>query len=303
MEAGNFYEAIVVWVFRRCGILKETQGKVRLLDDPRYLPVYGRLDILAGHDGDWDKTKRDMQLYFDDLRKMGFDFPFFEQTKKLSFSVIETLSNLYPTGLSDKIYEVKSLNSNAFWKNDEPIQTPYEHHIRQLTFYQLYNIKSVRPGSFLYIDRDSMSISEIPNVIKTEVVKELYEWMDKMMYYYSNKIEPPTPELIIWDKKNKKYGLNWEVERSMYKDKIMGKIQKSDLLDEIKKKNKNIKEKSLMKSAFNGEEKYGNKKYKSAIELIKKKIPLEQIAEKTGVSLELIQDYSDKLKTMGEPLF
>ena len=48
MEAGNFYESIVVWVLQRCGALREQQLSV-VLEKEGLLPIRGRADILA----DW----------------------------------------------------------------------------------------------------------------------------------------------------------------------------------------------------------------------------------------------------------
>jgi len=275
MEAGNLYEAMITWVLRRVGLLKESQTRVRLLDNPEYLNVYGRLDIVAGHDGNWVKTKQELEDLFlkiegnfeakSDIivntlketgiefnentekafkagvefsKLKGFDFPFFNTIKKISRETIEFLSKSYPNGLVDKIYEVKTINSIAFWKNDQPISKPYPHHVRQLTFYQLYH--PVKVGSFLYLDRDTMSISEIPNIIKEEVVKEIYDWLKQMTYYYRNKIEPPRPEIIIWDKKEEKFTFNWEVDRSQYRDVILKGIDVKEINEQIKLKNKNL---------------------------------------------------------------
>ena len=126
----------------------------------------------------------------------------------MSFNIISELAEKYPDGLQDKIYEVKSLNSMAFWREDKPIGIPYEHHLFQLSFYQMYNDKGIKDASFLYIDRDSMSISELPNIIKDDTIKKMEDWHKQITYYYQNKIEPEKPELIIFDKKEKKWQLN-----------------------------------------------------------------------------------------------
>ena len=295
-EAGNFYEAIVIWTCQKVGILKNTQGQVRLFpEDKSLLPIYGRYDILAGHNGDWQKTKKEMEDYFNKLIELEFDFPFFDRVKKIAFETINYLSEKYPQGLTDKIYEVKSLNSLAFWRGGEPISTPYEHHIFQQTFYQLYNKDNTDIGSFLYIDRDTMSLSELPNLVKPEVVEKMKEWHKQISYYYLNKVEPKPPELIIFSEKEQKYQVNWQFERSAYKDRILGDKKLEDITEEVKQKNQILKEQGLMKSAKNGESRFGTKKYEKAIKLIQAGLSLEEIEAKTGVALHALHYYQEQL--------
>ena len=293
MEAGNFYEAVVGWVFQRVGILKETQAKARLIDNPDYLNVYGRIDIIAGHDGNWDKTKKEMDEYFNKLIELEFDFPFFGVVKKISTETINYLSEKYPAGLEDKLYEVKSINSMAFWKNDEPIGTPYPHHINQFTFYQYYH--QIKNGSFLYLDRDTMSISELPNIIKDEVVKDIHDWLKKMTYYYRNNIEPPKPQLIIWDIKEQKYQFNWEVNWSAYKDKILEGVNVDKINEEIKEKNKMLRRDKMIKNAVNGDNVRGTKKFNTAIQMLKDGKENEEILKKSGCTQEEVDILKEKI--------
>jgi hypothetical protein len=302
-----------------------------LLDNPDYLNVYGRLDIVAGHDGDWDKTYKDLENLFkklsgtnypdvnlvteilgeagipfseeaykifslgaDHSRVENFDFPFLNSVEKISYQTVNYLKEKYPNGLEDKIYEVKSINSMAFWRNDEPISTPYEHHVRQLTFYQMYH--PVKKGSFLYIDRDTMSISEIPNVVKEKVVKEIYEWLRMMTYYYKNNIEPPMPELIIYDKTRERFTFNWEVERSQYKDKILKGVNQYVILKEIKEKNKNARRDKVIQSAVNGEDVRGTGKYKAALQFIKDGKTDEEIMKKSRLTEEELKILKENIK-------
>jgi len=298
MEAGNFIEAWIVWTFRKCGILKNWQGKVRLLDNPEYLPVYGRYDILAGHDGDWEKTKKEVYDFFNKIQDLGFDFPYYEIVRKKTLLLLEGLSQKYPNGLEDKIYEVKSLNSMAFWSKDEPISNPYEHHINQLTMYQLYNSDGLKNvlGSFLYVDRDTTFLSELPNIVKEEKVKELHDWLRKMTFYYRTKTEPPKPELIIFDTRRQQWTFNWQIDRSPYRDKILGDVKIEDLQKEIKNRNSNLKDKEKMRKAVANEQFHGIKKYQRAIQLLNKGKTSEEVLKLTGVPLIALIHYIEDLK-------
>lgn len=296
MEAGNLYEAIVVWTLRKVGILKETQGKIRLTDDPDLLPVYGRFDILAGFEGSWDEKVEELEFYFKKMESEGFDFPFFNIVKSKSIETLKYLKEKYPDGLETKLYEVKSINSIAFWRGDKMISDPYEHHKRQLMFYILHNEYGVKNGSFLYIDRDTMSISELPCRIDMDIVKGMYEWLEKMTYYYRNKIEPERPPIVIFDKKVDKYCLNWIVLRSDYKDKFFEGIDQVKLAMDIKKMNKEHKEKSRMKKASINEEFYGMKKYQKAIALLDKSMDAQDVMKATGVPLHALLHYIEDLQ-------
>lgn len=247
MEAGNTYEAIVVWTLKRVGILRDTQTRVRLLNDSRFLPVYGRLDLIAGHDGNWEKSRKEMDEYFAKTNELMKEFPLFEEAKRTSYEILEFLSSQYPTGLSDKIYEVKSVNSMKFWHDEKPITEASSAHIKQLTFYQTFNDVGLDDGSFLYIDRDTRSISEIPNIPNEKVKKETLKWLEKMTEYYNNDITPEPPELIIWDVKNKRYTVNWEIMYSSYKDKLLEGKTKEDLAELVNAKNKEMRKQKKLK--------------------------------------------------------
>lgn len=74
------------------------------------------------------------------------------------------------------------------------------------------------------------------------------EDLEKMTYYIKNKIEPPKPPFIIFNKKGKirfqkdkkKYVIigchekNWEVERSVYFTLMTGLKEKEDWISSIK---------------------------------------------------------------------
>ena len=288
MEAGNFYEALVVWSLRKIGLIVDTQTRSRITDHEKWPNVYGRIDIIAGHDGNWDKTREEVKAYFDKMEQEGFDFPLFSTVKKISMQTIEMLAGSFPEGLDKKIYEVKSINSMAFWRNDAPISTPYDHHKIQLSFYQMTNDLGIKDGSFLYIDRDTMSISEIPNFVTEEITKKIADWLDQMTHYVKNSIEPPKPEFIVWDAKYKKYSFNWEINRSQYKDKILEGVSEIDIIREVNTRNKKMRTNNKMTLALEGSAERGTGKYKQAIELIKTGAPDEVVIKKTKVLAEEI---------------
>lgn len=292
MEAGNFYEAIVAWVFQRVGILKEQQTSIRSYV-PGLLPIHGRADIIAGCDGDWNTRKAQLLDLFTNLDKFGFSFPFLDQVRKLSFALIDDLATKYPDGMQTKIIEVKSLNSMAFWAGDEAIKTPYEHHKFQLTFYQAFNNLGIKDGSFIYVDRDTMSLSEIPNYVTDDTMEKMEKWHNEISKFYFNKQEPPKPELVVIQ--DGKYQFNWEIERSSYKDKILEGVDVDKIKSEIRKKNADNREIEMMTLAVNGEtQKHGIKKYIKAIELLTQKVDISKVMKQTNVSEIAIKHYLEK---------
>jgi hypothetical protein len=287
MEAGNFMENLIVWVFKRCGILKEWQGTVRF-EDEKYLPVHGRLDVIAGHDGNWDETIKTVEQFYKSMDQAWLDFPYYNIAKEKSRILLEGLAKQYPNGLSDKIYEIKSLNSHAFWKsNGERIGTPYDRHRKQLGIYQI--VKNL-PGSFLYIDRDTMAISEIPNILTDDLKKEIFNWLEKITFYYRNNIEPPLPDLVVWNEDKKQWTLNWEVERSIYRDKILGNKKIADILNLVQQKNLIQKEKENIDKVMAGKEFRGSKKYNEIKELLHNPfMDKEELSSQYGISVEALE--------------
>lgn len=290
MEAGNFYEDLVAWVFQRTGILINREGYVKC-ENP--IPVHGRYDIWSGTGGvDWDTKEKELENVFKIIEELNFDFPFIDRVKTLSFSLLKNLRVDYPDGLSDKIYEVKSLNSRAFWQNNEPISKPYYHHIMQATFYKRFNDIGVDDTAILYVDRDTMSISELPVSKRKDIYDEMDKWLQTMAYYYHNGIEPNKPDFIVWSDLKEKWVFNWEIERSKYQQKIMEGVDKKDIDKEIKEKNAKLKRESLMDSAMKGDHgRYGVKKYINAIKLLNDGENAENVKKKTNVCDEDIEYY------------
>ena len=294
MEAGNFYEALIVWVFKRCGLLKDTQTRVRL-EVPGLLAVSGKLDLIAGCAGNWEQKIKEVEDYFNALEVAGFDFPFFAQSKKLSLNAIRYLAEKYPQGFEDRIIEVKSINSMAFWANNRPISEPYPHHINQETFYLAHNSKGIKNGSILYVDRDTMSISEIFIGVKEEIIEKQMKWIEEMTYYYSNKIEPPVPDLIVWNPSKKKYEYNWKIGWSEFKDKMLGNETEESIRAKVKKMNAETKDASLLEHALKGEKMRGNANLLKAIQMLNDGVNYDDILKKTKISNKALKEITNKL--------
>jgi hypothetical protein len=294
MEAGNFYEALIVWVFKRCGLLKDTQTRVRL-EAPGLLAVSGKLDLIAGCAGNWEQKLKEVEEYFDKLEVAGFDFPFFAQSKKLSLNTIKYLSEKYPQGFEDRIIEVKSINSMAFWAKNQPISEPYPHHVNQETFYLAYNDRGIRNGSILYVDRDTMSLSEIFILVREDVIAKQMKWIEEMTYYYNNKIEPPVPDLIVWNPSKKKYEYNWKIGWSEFKDKMLGTETEDSIRAKVKKMNAETKDASLLEHALKGEKLRGNANILRAIQMLNDGVLYDDIIKKTKISNKTLKELTNKL--------
>ena len=293
MEAGNFVEAWIVWVFKRCGILKKVQGKARLLDRPEYLSTYGRYDLQAGCDGNWADRRRELNSFFQRMIEHGFDFPLMDKVKERSFALIDGLSKKFPDGLIDKIVEVKSLNSNAFWKNSEIFSQPYEHHQKQLTFYLMHNEDNIQTGEFIYMDRDSTMVSVIPFFVKPHIKEEIYDWLSKMTQYYRTKTEPPPPQLKVFDAGKDEWQFNWQVGYSNFKDRHLKNagLTEEQLQSEIKEENSILKEVKKLKNAKNGETFFGSIKAGKILKMLDEKIDVKDISSKMGISEEALNRY------------
>jgi DNA segregation ATPase FtsK/SpoIIIE-like protein len=133
-----------------------------------------------------------------------------------------------------------------------------------------------------------MSLSEIPNIVTEEITKKMATWLDQMTHYYKNQIEPPRPEFIVWDEKEKRFSFNWEINRSQYKNKILEGTSEKEIIQEVNAKNKKMRSENKISLALEGSEERGTGKYRRAIELIKSGAPDEVIIKKTMVKPEEI---------------
>jgi hypothetical protein len=226
-SAGDEFHNLMKNVFKAGGIFINSQddsGWSVIEPTEKTLKVLGKYDVLAGGVPNVQKVKEHCEL-------MGFSQFVKERTIKLAENLLER----YPNGLPKLLYEFKSINSMAFWGKKNYLMEAYPWHTLQCYAYLKAN--NLSEGRVLYISKDDLTTAEFPIFCPNEKLEnDLQKDLEEMSYFIKNKIEPPKPELIVFNPKgscsfqlNKKkyktkgcYEANWEVKRSSWFKTLTG---------------------------------------------------------------------------------
>lgn len=262
-SAGDEFHYLMKNVFKALGIFINSQ------DDPdkegsrqysvvpateKALKVLGGYDVLAGGKVDIEQVK-------EQCIKMNFsDF-----VKDRTMMMAEYLVKEYPDGLPELLYEIKSINSLAFWNKKDYLNQAYPHHALQCFVYLKAN--NFPEGRVLYVSKDDLMTAEFPIYLDNPKLAEAFEKdREEISYYIFNKEEPSKPENIIFDPFKKFrfqfqkqsividgcFDYNWEVARSQYFTLMTGFQTVDKWKDAWKKelwdKNNEIKENAKRKN-------------------------------------------------------
>lgn len=234
--AGDQFHWLIRKVFEKAGLVKDFEGEVRL-QLKNCLPVIGHYDILVGGIVNWDEARKNIKEY-------GFSEPIEQRALRL----VDYLEQEFPDGVPEIIYEVKSVNSMAFWawqKNSSGyLKNAYEHHKLQL--YSYLWATGVKEGRVLYVSKDDLTLAEQPISINDKEIRKLVkEDIEGFSNYWKEEQAPPKEPDVIYNQEKKKWQPNWKLERSLYLTKITG-LEKEEWLkmakEEAKRRNKREKE-------------------------------------------------------------
>lgn len=255
-SAGDEFHHLMLNVFRACGILINTQDLPDKNGNNQWsvieetdssLKMLGKYDALAGGKPDLKQVEKHCDEYY-----------FSDFIKSRTIAMAKSLLEKYPNGLPELLYDFKSINSMAFWNKKDYLAQAYPWHRLQLYAYLKAN--NVQEGRLLYISKDDLMTAEFPVYLNDVNLAELYKKdTEGMTHFIRNKIEPPKPENIVFNKKGKIrfqkdkkkyviegcYNKNWEVERSSW-FKLLTKFDnaedwESSIKGKIKDKNDEIK--------------------------------------------------------------
>lgn len=254
--AGDFYERIIGFVLISSGLLKEDNEWHNIPEDADHLEVSVKPDFVAGGKPDWDNVRRELRMnpFFDSMPVL----------KRISEALVNQLSEKYPDGLEDLVYEIKSVNSQVFWAKKDYLEEAYPHHVMQL--FTGMKATGLPKGRLLYISKDDLTTAEFNFDLNDKELNDKYENdVREMTKYIRSKTSPPKPKDIIFDPrkkirfqyKKKKcvingcYTDNWEIGWSNYFPTITGlnnvETWKNSIKPEIKKRNDALKEEYKLK--------------------------------------------------------
>lgn len=232
-DCGLIFEDAVERIFRMLGILIDSQAEV-VLEREGLLKVVGHYDQRIGGKVDVEKAQR---VIADENTP--------DWMKNRASKLLLELAATHPEGLKTMITEIKTVNSMAFWahKNMNPetgMFRGYDHHKLQILTYLMATEEE--QGRIFYISKDDLTLMELGVMRDNQALRALWEEdIATMTKYYTENIEPPKADDIVWDPHKKLWVFNWEIERSNYFSLITGKKTIEEwqiaLKDELKKKN------------------------------------------------------------------
>jgi len=255
-EAGNFFERIIGFVLMSSGLLKYDNRWYQIPADDKHLAISVKPDFIAGGQPNWERVEQEIGN--------NSLFNLMPNLARISRKLVRTLSDKYPNGLQDLVYEIKSVNSQVFWAKKDYLSQAYPHH--QLQCFAEMKATNLPEGRILYISKDDLTVAEFSLSLRDGDLSEKYEEdVAKMTEHIQKGVEPPKPESIIFDPQRKLkfqylkerrvikgcYVENWEVSWSNYISRItgiQGKTQsevvakwKNKIARELKEKNEVLK--------------------------------------------------------------
>ena len=191
----------------RCGLAYRSQDRVNVRCED-CLPVVGRPDLVV-EVGDWQKV----MAAVDDGLDEGHADP---AGKGASYQALKRLLGVWqercPEGLCRTVFEVKSLNSEAFrhHRNAEGFSKAYPHHRLQL--YTYLRGLGLTEGHLVYIARDTGWMEEVVIRPTEELEGAWRQDVETISRYYRTDERPPLEPRMVNGREN------WQIRYSRYKD-------------------------------------------------------------------------------------
>jgi hypothetical protein len=204
MQAGRFFEWIVAFVLKRADMIISREERVYSQIDGG-LQVSGKLDFLGGGKPNFEKAKKEIEVY---------DLPDF--VKYQSLAIIDKFDKIGDGVFEEMILEIKSVSSfvmNGVLATKEALP----HH--ELQGYH-YALNKKLPCNIVYICRDDMMLEEIPITDMENINKKYKSDILGITGYYKNNERPPLEPLIKWE--FGKFKVNRGVEYSNYLQLLYG---------------------------------------------------------------------------------
>lgn len=110
------------------------------------------------------------------------------------------------------LYEVKSVNSKAFWWMAKRDWQPNESHVLQINFY----LKHLLPkypdmlARIMYVSRDDLTIQEVPVMYDEEMSKRSDAKFKLLEKCFQEGVIPPVEPAVVWNEEGRKWGVNWK---------------------------------------------------------------------------------------------
>ncbi len=273
-EAGNIWEWIIILVLKRAGLFIEEQRWVKYTHSANgktFLPVTGRIDVIAGGKPDWERSKAEVH---------SLELP--EFIDRATDTIIEHFKNKFPNGLVEIPLEIKSLSSFMF-ERYLVLKRADPRHEMQLFHYLVSEGRD--QGHLVYISRDDCRLLEM-GVINPGPIRELYtKDIEQFSWYIFKGEQPPKEKEIVFQEALFKFSQNYKVGYSNYLTKLYG--YKNQMEFENKYKPLTARWNRVLNRYINGENITDNNK-----------VAAKEI-KAAGFNLEKIVEEGKKLKQKG----
>lgn len=235
-EVGNYYESYIKLLYKMMGIFidsQDTNGEHSLIPaTSNTIAVMGHYDVKVGG---LPKSEAEIREICKPWIDLEICTPYMIERALIMAEQIRQKG-----GLKTLLYEVKTINSQAFWGNKNYLDKPYPHHVLQLYSYlKSEDLKGnkIDQGRVLYFSKDDAMLVEFPVFYPDPNLEQiLTDDIAQMSHYILLKQEPPKPESVVFNKnrklkfiRNKQeiklpgiWEANWEVKRSPYFERITG---------------------------------------------------------------------------------
>lgn len=206
-EAGNIFEWIVRIVLIRAGILKSSQDWLQF-QYPDLCAVSGKLDFIAGGIPKYDNALELIEQ---------LELP--EVLSRSMKAVVAYLQEKYPSGVSERILEVKSISSFMFEALEKTGKASQNH---RMQLFHYLKCKEMNRGDIIYICRDDLRMMEIAVSKDEKTELEYKSYIEEITRVYKSGELPLLEPKIKYDNDVEKFAKNWNVAYSSYLTKLYG---------------------------------------------------------------------------------
>ncbi|MBX4188116.1 MAG: hypothetical protein KW793_03200 [Candidatus Doudnabacteria bacterium] len=204
-EAGDVWEWIIKIILLRAGIYRKSQQPVKNAL-PEMLAVSGKLDHVAGGIPNFEQATEALD---------EMELP--DVLKYKAMQVLQFLAETYPTGLKEKVLEIKSLGSIGFEKVMNTRRPLRGHDLQTFHYARGLNL----PATIIYVCRDDARIVEIPIMPDDAELEAKYcERIGRITKCFREDIQPEPEPLIIFDENEGRFSLNFNIQYSSYLTKL-----------------------------------------------------------------------------------
>ena len=207
---GKQIELGLIEMLKGCGLAFQSQDRI-VVNEPGCLPVAGRPDLILGVE-DWNLVFDNINKHISELLSSGLEDVGVQIEKQNSLKeLVRGWSEAYPNGLPKTIFEIKTINTNAFnfHKRGAGLSEANPQYKLQLyTYMKSYGLD----GRIVYVSKNDGRMEE---VIVNRTLELEAEWLadvQTMTRYYYNDSMPEKEPLMVNGKRN------WKIDYSRYKD-------------------------------------------------------------------------------------